>query len=354
VADTFGRRISVIIGALVVGVAFLLEGSLPLFATILVAEGIRGIGETFLSGATEAWLAGEVGEEAVGQVYIRSAQVNRVVGLLGVAASVWLASIRLNLPPLVGGGLYVALGIILLAVMPEHGFRPQPHATSHPWRTLGQTLLSSVQAVRGNTVLVLLLGVSLILGAASEGYDRLWEAHLLTSFHLPALGTWPPVVWFGLISAASRLLSLAATAIARPHLETLSTRPRAIARWLGVSNVATIVCIVAFALTGSLPLALGAVLLKWVIASLVGPLYDTFLVQNTAPQWRATMISMMGQANSLGQIAGGPGIGALGVASLRVAIAATGLMLAPAQWLYARLHRHRALAPKIVGQTGSD
>jgi len=44
---------------------------------------------------------------------------------------------------------------------------------------------------------------------------------------------------------------------------------------------------------------------------------------------------MSGQANALGQIAGGPAIGALGSArGLRVALLASGALLAPALLLY--------------------
>lgn len=47
VADVYSRRLSVILGRLLFGVAFVLEGSMPAFAAILVAEVIRGVGETF-------------------------------------------------------------------------------------------------------------------------------------------------------------------------------------------------------------------------------------------------------------------------------------------------------------------
>ena len=50
--------------------------------------------------------------------------------------------------------------------------------------------------------LVALLGIEFVFGAASEGYDRLWEAHLLTGFSLPSLslpgfGALDPIAWYG-------------------------------------------------------------------------------------------------------------------------------------------------------------
>ena len=66
----------------------------------------------------------------------------------------------------------------------------------------------------------------------------------------------------------------------------------------------------------------------------------TWLVQNIDPKVRATVLSMSSQTNAIGQIAGGPGVGALGKASLRAAITASGLLLSPALPLYARALRH--------------
>ena len=54
VADTYSRRLSVIIGYVLIGICFLIEGWVPIFVFILAAEFIRGIGETFISGAASA------------------------------------------------------------------------------------------------------------------------------------------------------------------------------------------------------------------------------------------------------------------------------------------------------------
>src|SRR5688572_28556914 len=67
VADTYSRRLSVIIGVLMLGTAFALEGLVPLFAVSLLCQVISGIGYTFTSGATEAWVTDEIGEENAGR-----------------------------------------------------------------------------------------------------------------------------------------------------------------------------------------------------------------------------------------------------------------------------------------------
>ncbi|MFL5806509.1 MAG: MFS transporter [Roseiflexaceae bacterium] len=233
VADTFSRRLSVIIGTFILGAAFIFEGAVALVGAVLLAEAIRGIGETFLSGATDAWLADEVGEEAVGRVYQRAAQVDRVAAILGTLASVALASVALNLPVLIGGGLYLALGIFLALCMPERGFQPAPREERSSWSGLFATLRDGSRVVRRSPILLMLLGVSLFGGAAGEGFDRLWEAHFLTNFRFPELGALDPVVWFGIIGVGTQLASLIVTAVFQRRLDAISRSQAATARAAG-------------------------------------------------------------------------------------------------------------------------
>lgn len=61
VADLYSRRRSVLIGIFLYGAGFLMEGSLPWFGTVLLAQVVWGCGDTFLTGALEAWIASEEG-----------------------------------------------------------------------------------------------------------------------------------------------------------------------------------------------------------------------------------------------------------------------------------------------------
>ncbi|MBA2452648.1 MAG: MFS transporter, partial [Chloroflexia bacterium] len=122
VADTYSRRLSVIIGTVLIGAGFMLEGAFPVLFTILLAQVVWGIGATFTSGAEEAWIADEMGETGIGKVFMRAAQFGQFGALIGIVASVAIASINLSLALLVSGALFVALGIFLAFVMPETNF----------------------------------------------------------------------------------------------------------------------------------------------------------------------------------------------------------------------------------------
>ncbi len=54
VADAYSRRLSVIIGFALIGVCYLVQGKVPIFAVIIAAEIVRGIGETFLKSHAKA------------------------------------------------------------------------------------------------------------------------------------------------------------------------------------------------------------------------------------------------------------------------------------------------------------
>jgi DHA3 family tetracycline resistance protein-like MFS transporter len=54
VADLYSRKLSVIIGVLLIGLGFTLEGLIPAFWAVMLAQIVWGIGSTFVSGAREA------------------------------------------------------------------------------------------------------------------------------------------------------------------------------------------------------------------------------------------------------------------------------------------------------------
>ena len=103
VADIVSRRLSIVVGNVVMGMAFVVVGAFADVWPILLGYAIWGLGWTFTSGAMDAWLADEVGEERLTGVYLRGAQVSRGFSVLGMLASVGLALVDLRLPILLGG-----------------------------------------------------------------------------------------------------------------------------------------------------------------------------------------------------------------------------------------------------------
>lgn len=329
VADRFSRRLSIVIGYVLIGGGFLLEGALPVFATILMAQVLWGIGWTFTSGAREAWLADEVGEARAAPVYLRAEQAALVGGLVGALLGGALATLGLNVPIVLGGGLFLLVAAALALLMPERGFRPTPAGERGSWHAMGATFQAGVAQVRGRPLLLTLLGVAIFWGMSSEGFDRLWAAHLLVTTTLPPLGPLAPVAWFGVISAGSQLLSLGALEIVRRRLD--PTRQQAVAWTLVAVTGALIGAVLLFAVAGGFGLALTAYWLVSVLRRIHDPITTAWLNQHIDSSSRATVLSMRGQADAFGQVAGGPLLGAIGAAwGVRAAITAAAVALTPA------------------------
>lgn len=358
VADVYSRRLSILIGLFIIGLGFLTEGLFPAFVAMLTAQILWGLGHTFTSGATQAWIVDEIGEESAGRVFLRGSQMDTLGGLLGVAASIVLGSILINLPIVTGGAAFIALSLFLALTMPEHGFRPAPPGERNSWQSMRRALRDSLQLVRVHPALLTIFGIGLFYGLYSEGYDRLWTAHLLNDITLPRIGGLSPVVWFGLISAGGSLLTLAATEIVQRRLD--MKQVARLTRTLFAFSALLVGSLIGFALAGNFLLALGLVWAVDVLRSLIGPLYDTWINQRLDSRVRATVISMSGQVDAIGQIAGGPGVGVIGnTVSIRAALLTSALILSPVLALYARTFRRNTtveIPPVVSGRNphGAD
>ena len=83
VADVYSRRLSCVIGAFVMGAGWLLEGAWASLWPIMIAQALLGIGWTFFSGASEAWITGEIGDDRGSRAIVRGQQANLVASIVG-------------------------------------------------------------------------------------------------------------------------------------------------------------------------------------------------------------------------------------------------------------------------------
>ena len=336
VADMVSRRLSVILAYFLLGLGIIIEGLVPVFSIILVAEVIRAIGHTFESGALHAWLADEIGSERIGTAMLRSGQISQLTGFVGIALGVGLATIDLRLPIVLAGVMLIGLGVLLAFIMPETGFTPEPREDSEPFfRSFARSIRASALVARGSAIVVMFFVVEIFLGSFSEGLDRLWEAHFLQNFAFPTFGALEPVIWFGIINAGSGVLTIILAEYVRRRVD--MTNHKQMAQVLLLSNVIVFGGMLLFGLSRGFMLAVGAYWLIRLSRSVGYPLMSAWLNQSIPSKNRATVLSMVGQGNALGQIAGGPAVGWIGtVRSLRAAMVVSGFLLTPAIAMFAR------------------
>jgi MFS transporter, DHA3 family, tetracycline resistance protein len=327
----------VVVGYLIIGVSFVVSGSFPVFEMIAFGSFLMGIGWTFVSGAHEAWLADEVGTARAGRLYLTGKKLSSYGTFIGIAIAMLLGSVQINYPYVLAGVLFIFWGMFAWVAMPETGFKPGTEIST--FKTMGRTLSTGFATISRSRSLVLLMIVGVIFGTFSEGYDRLSTAHLLRSFDFPTPWGMEPVMLFGVMVAMGSLLTIILVTAAEKLVNT--EKSVQIARWLSGMTLLIIALVLTFALTGHVWLAIAMGVLLQPLRGVVDPLTMAWLNQNIPSRIRATVISMHGQADALGQMAGGPGVGLVGrEMGMRVAITLSGLLLAPAVWLYLR-HREQ-------------
>jgi DHA3 family tetracycline resistance protein-like MFS transporter len=343
-ADTYGRRRSVITGFMLMGSGFALEGAIPEFVAVLAAQAVWGVGYTFISGALEAWIADEDPGRDLGRVYLRGEQADYIGSFAGIPASVLLGLVALNLPLVVGGILTISLGLALVLTMPERNFRPSPREGRSSLQQVGTTARHGARLVRSRPVLLMLLAAALFAGMSEEGFDRLNPKQFLDVVGLPSVSGLDPVVWFGVIGAGGLVLSYLAAGVVARRLDV--GNPAVAARLLLALDALTMAGMFAFALAGSFAFALGAFWFATLVRRVAEPVYLTWINEGLDPGVRATVISMSSQSGALGEASAGPVIGAIGnLFGVRPALTVAALVLSPTLLLYASAMQRGVVEP---------
>lgn len=336
VADLYSRKLSLIIGFAVIGAGFMLEGSIPALWAILAAQAIWAIGYTFTSGADSAWIADEIGNKQAPMAYMRGSQAGQIGALLGIGVSTALANITLALPLVAGGMAFIVLAAFLHFAMPETGFSPVPRNERSTWRDMFTTFGNGLSEARRQPVLRILLLIGIFLGLSSEGIDRLWQVHLL-DFSLP-LANMSAATWFGILSAVASIISIVGVQLVARR--TRNGDPALLGLLVPVISTLFMVSIAVFALAGNLTLAVASNLAYCLFRRLNSPLREAWLNQAIPSPVRATVLSIGGQLDSLGQIAGGPIIGLVAThVSVPAALLISAVILLPVPFMYTRAHR---------------
>jgi DHA3 family tetracycline resistance protein-like MFS transporter len=340
VADAYSRRISIIIGYFLMGLGFLVEGTFPVFGMILLTQLLWGIGYTFTSGATQAWLSDEIGEENANRAFLRGNQYDLAGALIGMLLAIPLGNLAVNVPILAGGAAVAGIGLFLLLFMPENGFKPTRAEDRNSFQHMGDIFKKGLTTVRSRPVLLSVLGIGFIYGLYSEGWDRLWVKYLVDNFTLPSILGMNEVAFFGFLRAGGMLLSILATRQVEKRLD--ANHAPSIARAMLWITVLLSAAILTFAFSPALAISILAVTVVSILRNIMDPLYNAWVNQRLDSASRATVISMSGQVDAIGQILSGPIAAVISLASVRAAITMASLLLLPAIPLIGRANRLHA------------
>ncbi|WP_274309780.1 MFS transporter [Solibacillus daqui] len=332
VADFWGRKKSFVIGTFIIGVAHLLEGSFPEFWAIAIGAALWGIGWTFISGAETAWIADELENNELDSVFLKGARYGSIGSFLGIIVSVLLATaFSVQITILIAGGLLVVIAIISLRIVPETKFVRMANEGTTGFHQMQLAIKGGFAQIKGNSILLGLAAITLFVGLASEGFDRLWGAHFIEGFQLKAEEA---VYWFGAFYAIAFLLNIGILKVVETYVKKRFTGV------LLVLNGLLFMAMLFFAMSEEFILA---ILLYWVIASLRAvnsPLITAVTNKQLQSQGRATALSMYGQLDAFGQVAGGPLVGMVALyTSVQGGIIMSAILIIPTVYFLWRMRK---------------
>lgn len=344
VADMVSRRRSSIIGYFLLGIGFLIQGSIPNFWVLVLGNIIWGLGFTFTSGAYDAWLVDEIGQERAGHAMLRGNQIARIAGITGLIAAMLIGSVHPSLPILLGGVMVIFSALYLLFNMPETGFQPAPPDERTTWRRFFDIFQQGLALIRQRPALLNIIGIGLVFGLFSEAFDRLWQAHLIQNVGLP-FAQFQPIVYVGMINLLVDGLSIGVAEWLRRHVRPDDSRQ--ISRIFWTFTALMLMGEIVFALSsGIFIMALFALLTFKIARGQNETLYSIWSNQHIDSSVRATVLSMQSQTDAIGQMAGGVPLGLLGQRSITLALLASSGILSFALPLIQRGSRPQDKTPR--------
>ena len=299
-ADRYGRKPSIVLGLALIAVSFLLV-SIPNLAVVLASQVFIAVGWTGLSGADVAWITDEVGEDAARPLYATGARAEMLGSVAGIGAGVALGQLELWVPLVASGVAFAVLAVVLLLCMTETA----PARTHEDRPTVVETVRRIRIQVRARPTVGVVLAVMVAAGLAGEGVDRLWQFHLVED----DAGEDGTVLAVGLLFATGLLLgALVATWVERRLRDDDPGTPR---RLVGIANVGIALSVLLLA-TAPWGVAAAGLVASMALREACFPLVQAWVNRGADPATRATLNSLVGQSESIGEIGGGPILGAVG------------------------------------------
>lgn len=335
VADVRGRRLSYALGAITLSLGTLVYVWLwqihgP-FWTWAVVSALLGLGFTFFSGATEAWLVDALHftgfSGSIDAVLAKAQSVGGAAMLLGSVGGGLLAQVtNLGVPYLVRSGLLLVTFIVSLVLMKDLGFTASPSKTA-----LGQIRLVLAATNRHGwqnpRVRALMLSS---LFTAGVGF---YLFYAMQPFLLQLYGNPTAYVVGGLATAAIAGAQIIGGLSVRFVKHLIPSRTLL----LIIALSSTILTVVVLGFTHSFALALILLVIWALLDALIQPVRHGYLNEQIISEGRATVLSfdaLMGSAGGvvtqpiLGRVADVAGYGSSFVAGSLIQLGALPFLIA--------------------------
>jgi MFS family permease len=307
VADTWGRRVSYLLGTLSLSVATLLyyvmwQLSAPFWAWAVVSV-LIGLGFTFFSGAVEAWLVDALrstGYEGPLETVLGRGQMVTGVAMLGgsVLGGVVAQVTSLGVPFLMRVGVLLVMFVVAFRLMKDMGFTPRP--PTHPLGEMKTVLSASIEHGLGNRPVRFVM-----LAAPFSSGVGVYVFYALQPYLLELYGD-PTAYSIAGLAAAIVAGAQIAGGFAAPRIRGLFRR-RTTALVLG--TVVTSVVLLLLGLVDSFWLALALLAVSGLLFAAQMPIRQAYLNDMIPSQQRATVLSFDSLMGSSGGVVIQPVLG---------------------------------------------
>ena len=351
VADARGRRLSFLLSVAVIVLGTLAYVAIPMagggFLAFCLASVVLGLGYTFYSGATEAWLVDALNatgyDEPVDGVLARGAFISSAAMLAGTVGGGLLGSIQLAVPYLVRCGfLLVAFGVAFVS-MHDTGFTVKPLKLSEVPREMAAIGRDSIrfgwQEPRAR--------LAILAGAMPAAFLE-WGYHGWQPYFLGLLGSKSTVV-AGFIAAAIALAMMAGNAIVERLTRVCGRRTS----MLLLAAIAYSGAAIGVGLAHVFWLALLLYLVSMAASGVFQPVRQGYLHQVVPREQRATVLSLASLASSSASASGQLGLGYVAARTqMATGYVVGGAITALAVPFVLAMRRIGGSADKIIGQAG--
>lgn len=352
IADTFGRRLSYMLGA-----GTLLVTTLAYLALWYVEAGIWwwilvsaliGLGFTFFSGATEAWLVDALRatgfEGSVETVFGKGQAAGGAATLVGTIAGGFLGQVSLAIPYLTRSFLLLAVVVAAWLWMHDLGFVPRRGVAIKP--QVAGILRNSVKHGFGNPPVRMFL-----LAAPFTSGVGIWAFYAFQPYILQLFGDPNATYLSGIAAAVFALAQIIGGSSVRWVRRVFATRTSVLIGQVLVASLALVGA--GFAEWLDIPIGFWVAIVLLTVMSLVGalasPMQQALLNDCIPSEQRATVLSFVSLTGSAGGVVTQPALGKVAdVYSLGVGYIVAGVIYLLSLPFVVAVRRMHLNADKVV------